>query len=62
MQGRAPVVYHPASHVLPLAHEDYRRSRQGLQVPRKRPVSDGLHTYTHSGGVGFVFIDTDEGV
>ena len=28
--------------------------------PRERPISNGLHTYTHS-GVGFVFIDTDEG-
>ena len=38
----------------------------GLRVesykwPRRRPISNGLHTYTHS-GVGFVFIDTDEGV
>ena len=34
---------------------------ESYKWPRKRPISNGLHTYTHS-GVGFVFIDTDEGV
>lgn len=28
--------------------------------PRAKPISNGKHTYTHS-GVGLVFIDTDEG-
>ena len=29
--------------------------------PRKQPITNGKHTYTHS-GVGFVFVDTDEGI
>ena len=34
---------------------------ESYRWPRRRPISNGLHTYTHS-GVGFVFIDTDDGV
>ena len=34
---------------------------ESYKWPRRRPISNGLHTYTHS-GVGFIFIDTDDGV
>ena len=34
---------------------------ESYKWPRRRPISNGLHTYTHS-GVGFVFVDTDDGV
>lgn len=34
---------------------------ESYRWPRRQPISNGLHTYTHS-GVGFVFIDTDAGV
>lgn len=33
---------------------------ESFRWPRAKPISNGKHTYTHS-GVGLVFIDTDEG-
>ncbi|MEE2752725.1 MAG: mandelate racemase/muconate lactonizing enzyme family protein [Candidatus Latescibacterota bacterium] len=33
---------------------------ESFRWPRVKPISNGKHTYTHS-GVGLVFVDTDEG-
>ncbi len=33
---------------------------ESFRWPRAKPISNGKHTYTHS-GVGLVFVDTDEG-
>ena len=34
---------------------------ESYRWPRHKPISNGLHTYTHS-GLGLVKIDTDEGI
>ncbi len=33
---------------------------ESFRWPRAKPISNGMHTYTHS-GVGLVFVETDEG-
>ena len=34
---------------------------EGYKWPRAVPISNGKHTYTHSGRT-FIFVETDEGI
>ena len=36
-------------------------STEEYRWPRHKPISNGLHTYTHA-GLGLVKIETDEGI